>query len=138
LLELAGLEEYAKFRKPEIVFFFYFEGDDLYDLEKHKSSPTLMSYLQPEFSQNLINRQKEIDRRLGRYILEAEAKERAGGYKKMKSFLWVKRVLQLQRIRLHTQFGGVFVLNPLFSEIMRKVRDRTAKWGGRALLCLSA
>ena len=61
ILSLASLKEYAALKKPKKVVLFYYEENDLFDLEKETISPFLTQYLNHQFSQNLINRQKEID-----------------------------------------------------------------------------
>jgi hypothetical protein len=74
LHELAALKEYAEFRKPKNMLWIYYEGNDLFDLAINQSN-ILMSYLRPEFSQNLINKQALIDNRLRKFIAEEEAKK---------------------------------------------------------------
>ena len=70
LSQLATLKEYAEPKKPKTVLWLYYESNDLDDLIAEKSVPLLTSYLQPEFSQNLIHRQTEIDERIGKYVAE--------------------------------------------------------------------
>ena len=62
LLELASLKEYVQPSKPKVVLWFYSEGTDLYDLQLEKKSKLLMNYLQDGFTQNLIQRQDDIDK----------------------------------------------------------------------------
>ena len=62
LLELASLTEYVQPSKPKVVLWFYSEGTDLYDLQLEKKSKLLMNYLQDGFTQNLIQRQDDIDK----------------------------------------------------------------------------
>ncbi|MEN8217137.1 MAG: hypothetical protein ABFS56_12365, partial [Pseudomonadota bacterium] len=134
LIELAVLKEYAESRKPKTVLWVYYEDNELVkELIGEKSSPLLMSYLQPEFSQNLIHRQTEIDNRLGKYIAKAEAEAEA----EAEALLWKIRVLRLYNIRERIGFDvDVEVeadvdVSPLFTEILTKARDRTAAWGGK-------
>jgi hypothetical protein len=68
LLELATLTEYAAPLKPTVVLWLYFEGNDLRNLYSELKSPLLMNYLDPDFSQNLIHRQLQIDKALDRHI----------------------------------------------------------------------
>ena len=80
LTELAELTEYAGAIKPNKVLWIYFEGNDLIskrgnqinDLDRDKMNPLLIRYMEEGFSQNLINRQKEIDTRLEKYIATAQ------------------------------------------------------------------
>ena len=62
LIELAVLKEYGVLFKPKIVFWIYFEGNDLTDLQIEWTRPSLRKYLEVEnFSQHLKDRQPEID-----------------------------------------------------------------------------
>jgi hypothetical protein len=66
---LATLKEYAAFLKPRVVLWFYYEGNDIRDLDsREKFSPLLRQYLGRSFSQNLISRQQEVDQVLTEYL----------------------------------------------------------------------
>ena len=67
LLQLAGLREYGRQLKPKFVLWFYTEVNDLDNLVKEFNTPFLMQYLDPTFSQNLINRQVEIDKFVNKF-----------------------------------------------------------------------
>ncbi len=62
LIELAALREYLPDLRPRLVVWFFYEGNDLRDLERERRVPLLMQYLEPGFSQGLRARQAEIDR----------------------------------------------------------------------------
>jgi hypothetical protein len=69
LAMLATLKEYAAFIKPKVVLWFYYEGNDIRDLDsREKFSPLLQQYLGGSFSQNLISRQQEVDQVLTEYL----------------------------------------------------------------------
>lgn len=69
LTELATLKEYGPFLKPKATLWFYYEDNDFRDLDtREKYAPVLMKYLEPSFSQHLVNRQEEIDRLLSKYV----------------------------------------------------------------------
>ena len=69
LLMLASLKEYALRSRPKTILWFYFEGNDLKDLEHERHSPLLMSYMRAEWGgQQLLDRQSEIDEVLKAYI----------------------------------------------------------------------
>ena len=62
LLYYTTFREYANTLNPNHVFFMYFEGNDLSNLYEELSSHLLNRYINnSKFSQNLKNRQKEID-----------------------------------------------------------------------------
>ena len=74
LIELAAISEYAKSLNPKKVLWIYYEGNDLRgDLTGERINPLLMQYLEDGFSQNLVNRQKEIDNKLREYIERSRA-----------------------------------------------------------------
>ena len=69
LVMLATIKEYVESVKPKVVFWFYFEGNDLEDLGKERRNSILTQYLtNNEFSQGLLARQAEIDRALAAYL----------------------------------------------------------------------
>jgi hypothetical protein len=75
LTSLATLKEYGPALKPKVILWFYYEGNDLRDLDGwEKNSPLLMKYLTPWFSQRLFERQEEIDRLLREYLDSAMIK----------------------------------------------------------------
>lgn len=76
LTMLATLKEYAPSRRPKSVFWFYFEGNDLNDLNWERFNPVLIQYLNELFDQGLLSRQPEIDTALINYVNESANKER--------------------------------------------------------------
>ena len=68
LLELAGLVEYGRILKPKIVFWVYYEGNDLRNLKEELGSQYLKNYLSKKFYQGLTKRQDEIDSFWKRFI----------------------------------------------------------------------
>lgn len=61
LMGLASLKEYISPKVKKIIWL-YFEGNDIYNLEKELKNDFLLQYLMnDEFSQNLKDRQNEID-----------------------------------------------------------------------------
>ena len=68
LVMLATLKEYAAALKPKVVLWFFFEGNDLSDLNTERKSSLLRQYLTKGFSQGLISRQDEVDRHLISYV----------------------------------------------------------------------
>jgi hypothetical protein len=68
LSTLATIREYAATTRPKLVLWFFFEGNDLADLERERTSPLLMRYLDAGFSQRLIERQSELDTALNDFV----------------------------------------------------------------------
>jgi lysophospholipase L1-like esterase len=74
LTMLATLREYGERLKPKLVLWFYYEGNDLVDLAKERQTPLLLNYFSAGFTQNLFDRQGEIDRALNEYSRSIEDK----------------------------------------------------------------
>jgi hypothetical protein len=62
LLMLATLNEYVVNAAPRFVLWFYYEGNDLTDLQRERKSPLLKNYLREGFGQPDLARQDDIDR----------------------------------------------------------------------------
>lgn len=76
LSQLATLKEYYPIADPKIVLWFYSEGNDLFNLNFELKDKILKNYLSSsKFTQNLINRQNEIDN-INFKILEDEIDRR--------------------------------------------------------------
>ena len=149
LMELAELREYAELVKPKKVLWLYFEGNDLKgDLQGEKLNPILMQYMEDGFSQNLINRQKEVDSRLREYVdsrlREYLVSEQAQG--QTETQLYRTRWIRLNAIRSITGFDGdvdvdvdVNVDDPLFAKILTKAKAHVEGWEESSILsiCLS-
>ncbi len=144
LVEYAALVEYGKALKPVKVLWVYYEGNDLSgDLQREQANPPLMQYMEDGFSQNLINRQQEIDNRLEEYIASAKAQTQAQQAQQLlqarlaqlaqhnKKTHWMR----LGAIRDVMSFDAVVdvdvdVDNPLFAKILTKAKTKVETWGG--------
>jgi hypothetical protein len=137
LVELAELMEYARAIKPKRVLWFFYKND-LSDLQREKKYPLLIQYMEDGFSQNLINRQKEIDNKLGNYILQAlmlkqqEAQEQAQTQTQepQQTLLYKTRWIRLAEIRRLINTNDSDVIDPLFAKILTKAKSRVESWGG--------
>src|SRR5262249_10567113 len=76
LLMLATLEEYLPPLRPKTVLWFYYEGNDLTDLQTERRSPLLERYLQDGFTQPDLARQRDIDRAILAELPRLAARER--------------------------------------------------------------
>jgi hypothetical protein len=131
LMEFAELREYASLVRPTKVLWIYYENNDLIeDLQRDKTSSLLMKYMEGGFSQKLIHRQMEIDKRLEEYIAQAQAQAQAP--------LDKTRWMRLSSIRNLIDFDididvdvdiGVDV-DPLFTNILKKAKADVEAWGG--------
>jgi len=75
LVQLGILNEYGQHLKPKMAVWLYYEGNDLLNLYAESTAPTLRRYLDREFTQNLIEKQTEIDlalkSRTQRYMIQS-------------------------------------------------------------------
>jgi hypothetical protein len=138
LLELATLQEYAEPLKPAVVLWVYYEENDLEDIVIEQQAEILLSYLKRDFSQNLFNRQAEIDTALASYLdkVVAEIKEKRTEDSQLSLNTQLTKVIRLYNLRrLLTNIFSASTPppppSPLFEEVLKEARDRTAAWGGR-------
>jgi len=68
LIALATIKEYLPPLEPRVVLWLYFEGNDLYDLDREKQSARLLRYLEPGYAQGLLAARDEVDRELREYV----------------------------------------------------------------------
>jgi lysophospholipase L1-like esterase len=73
LLMLATIKEYVQTVKPKVVLWFYYEGNDLRNLQRARQSALLRQYMVAGFSQRLLTQQPTIDHALTNYVETALA-----------------------------------------------------------------
>jgi len=105
LIELATLIEYGSALRPRLVFWLYFEGNDLTDLSKESSSGILNQYLTSNTSQNLIKRQREVNRVLHEFLREQKTLHEQHHHEQAQS------VLNEQRIQKYDESGIIRLWN---------------------------
>ena len=135
LLELASLVEYGQFLKPKAIVWFYFNQNDMIELNIEALYPILLKYLENDFSQNLIKRQGFIDSFWRKFneqrIFEAKVI-------KVKNFLTFSQVrdklkLSVQSIKnTSTKDKAVNSNNQniLLEQVLKKAKVLTEKIGG--------
>jgi hypothetical protein len=145
LTMLATLKEYLPPLRPKTVLWFYFEGNDLVDLQTERKSALLRKYLQPGFSQPALERQIDIDRAITAEIpalqqrdqlnLDVEAGNRIRYA--VRSFLKVtalrNRLSPLVASDPETQAAAADYETTnlqVFREILTEARTDVASWNG--------
>lgn len=148
LTSLATLKEYGGSLKPRLVLWFYYEGNDLRDLDGwEKNSPLLKRYIESSFSQHLIKHQTEIDRLLKAHIDGEMAKAEAPvSVELILKLHHLRRALHVFRERRSTEHGLPAELVEylresgapaaaedlqLFERVLADARDTVSSWGGR-------
>lgn len=103
LAEMATLREYRPVLKPELVVWFYFEGNDLDDLPDEAAAPILARYLNdPAFTQGLPARREAVDAALSRYVdtyLDDLNRRRATPFFGLRNFLRNRLPVLLSALR---------------------------------------
>ena len=73
---LGTIKEYARPLKPKSVLWFYSEETSVHELRIEKHSRLLLRYLEPDFTQDLINRQSLADQAVDLYLAKQSIHER--------------------------------------------------------------
>lgn len=101
LVELAIQIEYALRLEPKVVIWCFFEENDLDDLREELETPLLVRYLEEDgFSQNLWERQGEIDAYWRRFLEQVQPSSYYGSTGKTKELLTLaplRRLIGLER-----------------------------------------
>lgn len=146
LAYLANIIEYGRVKKPKIVVFCFFEGNDLVGLEKFKKSP-LINYIDEGYTQNLVQLSPHIDAyllpQIERKMIEAQIIKAQKKSNKQSNIL-VERVKQSDQFDFSHWFFLQNSLNKnwpkkivpdfeLFSKILQASNREVSAWGGRLI-----
>lgn len=130
LMELGIVKEYLVYLKPQVVLWFYFEGNDLDDLTFELSVAQLRKYSETDYRQNLMVNQSQIDRALAHHIT---LKSVAGTFGKLSAF----DILQLDELRNRIfRVAGVCPTDTAekrlsdFERILTDAKVQVQSWGG--------
>lgn len=135
LLALATLMEYARPVAPRQVLWFFFEGNDLADLNVEQRSPLLRGYLDGSTAQNLAGRARQLAPLLRDYAEKSVAASNtvyaAGSALPLDQQIF--RFLSLTETRIRLGLTAVSMSAPdysLFGQVMAVARDQVSAWGG--------
>jgi hypothetical protein len=108
LIQLAALKEYsAHFKKFENIIFFFYEGNDLANLNYSLKYTLLRRYIDDEeFNQNLINKQDQIDQLAKKIIFKLKLK-RFNEFFKLTN---VRNLINIKKIN-YNEFKPIFTNN---------------------------
>jgi hypothetical protein len=132
LTELAAIKEYLPKRRPRVVLWFYYEGNDVSkDLFIERKAPGLVAYLDEGFAQGLENRQPAIDAALATEVEKAYEATPADAPAPAPQAVKFLDVLLLRHLRdaLGLAVGNADI--PLFRRVMGEANRTVAGWGGR-------
>ncbi|MFT3765984.1 MAG: GDSL-type esterase/lipase family protein [Minicystis sp.] len=131
LAELGQLREFGPVLKPKVTVLFFYEGNDLRDLNREKASQ-LAQYLDPAFSQGLHERRAEVDRALAAYG-DAQLARIDGLLFRAVQVLALKRVRALAGFASPPLDGTGPADWPLFKRAIHEIKAAPAAWGGKLL-----
>jgi hypothetical protein len=145
---LAEQREYAKPLRPKTIFWFYY-GVDIRDVVYEEESSILRHYVDdPDYGQNLFDRQSEIDSSLGAFIdgayqeTLADYTKRRQERRKVITARLIDEGLLLKRVREHLRnLGGRDVVTEgreqeklaLTRQVLTRAREDAAAWGGQVV-----
>ena len=137
LLELATLKEYLPPRAPRLVLWFFYPGNDLFDLDRERRDPLLLRYLEDGFSQHLPTRQDEIDDRVGEWLTEAEARLDPGRLVTLidGEEAALQRLIEFTSLRPLRRMAAA--ASPperdyaFFGRVLHEARSSVERWGGQ-------
>jgi len=134
LIQLARIREYGGNLKPSVVLWFYFEGNDLSNLQKYLGYPHLRKYLETNYHQDLVSKQATIDRalkaKINRQIMSA------GDWTQRKRAVVGAIVLRRFRHHLDIWIKTIKGCKPpdqtlvLFERVLRNGNEYVKSWGG--------
>jgi hypothetical protein len=150
LWQLAVLREYAQPLRPDLVVWFFYEGNDLLDLAGERDQELLVRYLERGFAQGLGAARPALDQALVSWVRElreqevarrhewTEAREQWRGQLRNHPLLrWLKLWELRQAIG---RIGVEAVPEPhpwdpdLFRAILERGRDDVGSWGGELVI----
>ncbi|NMN67608.1 GDSL-like lipase/acylhydrolase family protein [Candidatus Pelagibacter ubique] len=134
LIEMAILREYALPLRPKIVLWFFYMND-LSDLKNEMKSSTLKRYYYDKnFSQNLRDKQSDIDEILEEFIISE--KDKIQNFEEEKSFNFNKsfnkkliNFIKLSQSRKLLELRPK--ISPVFKNILSMSKQNISEWGGK-------
>jgi lysophospholipase L1-like esterase len=146
LLMLATLQEHLSALRPKTVLWFYFEGNDLLDLQTERRNAVLRNYLNPGFGQPLLSRQDDIDRAMLQVVPQVNARQdsdkaaRRWNTVKYSSLSFFKLTALRERIGIITETDAEILRagadldstnTAVFRDVLTAARSRVDSWSGR-------
>ena len=140
LFELATLKEYLPSLTPNHVLWFFYEGNDIDDLELEKQSPNLTRYLNRGFSQELLQKQDDVSKAVAAFFEDSLKREQAGKKESLRERLAGFVVLKNVRLFLWSFMDTAFVLDRprgdfnTLERVLQEAQKTVGEWGGQFTL----
>ncbi len=139
LWELAILREYAKERRPRAIVWFFYEGNDLEGADVERSGYA-GKYLDPNFTQDLGARQKDVDAALGQRLDSLAASFHPSVRERLTRLILLREIrarlalsLRPSEARLEDVGTSVHDEVPVLKQVLSLARVDAAAWGGELL-----
>jgi len=146
LYMLASLQEYLPSFKPKVVLWFYFEGNDLPELQIENKSALLNQYMNAGFRQGLAGEQDKLDQALTAYIAKEAANKMRKPVQANGPSRWGTGMLDIIKVStLRQRLGMVYGETPQeqalisavrgagmyeFREVLSRANAEVRNWGG--------
>lgn len=137
LQELAILREYGPIVGPQDVFWIYYEGNDLFDLDRELSDAELPRYLEPEYSQELALQGETISLALAKWLDSMVVERNSVAGQPMAEPPIIDVLVRSIRLELVRDLSGFGVLFPSeldhlqeFSAILALAEREVSRLGG--------
>ena len=134
LIELATIKEYLSGRQIRFVFWVYFEGNDFTNLERDKNVETLVKYLEPDFTQDLVLKKDKINAAMRDYVnnrIETQEQGRAKVFPNLRLLFWKIRNRKPRWIDTHKSNNVDNSELLLFQEILASAKHKVEESGGQ-------
>ena len=135
LSQLAVITEYLPEIKPRHILWFYFEGNDMVNLQMERKTAVLPNYLTDGFSQRLLESRDELDKAMTS-VVDAAFRDRSADYYELhRKVTMITQVLALRYLRV-ALVGGREILDEeleLLQKILTIGKRRAESWGGQII-----
>lgn len=133
LTELGILREYLAPLRPLVVYWLFYEGNDLLDLDSELNA-VVFRYLETDFTQELRNRRHDINDAMKRWADSALAAFRPPGFAaKAAGFITLRKLRTatgLYRGPAQPERRDETESLDLLEQVLRRARDETRSWNG--------
>lgn len=147
LMQLASIKEYAKFKKPKKIIWFYSETNDIDNLIYEYQWDVFKNYLkEKDYTQKLIKNQSNLDNDHKKMVSLIYADKQTGDRQKRKSnndiFFTIKGILKLYHLRefvsffiprkfsLTLQYYSPLNTFEIYSQVLDEAINTVNMWGG--------
>jgi hypothetical protein len=143
LLTLATLTHHLPPYRPRVVLWFYYEGNDLENLQAERHSPVLVKYLDEGFEQPLLRRQSEIDEAILELVEARPTEQELPRRRWQDGMRHAAHFAKLSSLRY--RLGLISPTTPaeidletanyhVFRDVLQTAKSRVESWGGRMIV----